>query len=132
MGFEKVGFNMDALQNLTPPSWSDFNVSTTSNNFISQVSSRANETVSYAGTSYLGLGIMVTLFFYLVFKLGNFLEIGAKPYGTIRSVGIAGGICGIMGIQMVALGFFTELYHVVIFIGITLVSTLWVYLNGRR
>jgi len=132
MAYQKVGLNLSKLQNLTPPAYSEFNISTTGSGLIDDIPAKANEVVSYGGISYLGLGVMVTLFFYLAYKLGDYLQLNGQPYSNIRTVGISGGIVGAIGIQMLAIGYFTEFFHVVIFIGILLVSTLWTYYEDRN
>lgn len=132
MAFNKVGLNLSAFNNLTPPSFSDFNISSNPTEIANQIPQKANQVTSFGGISYLGLGIMVTLFFYLVFKLGDFLELKGQPFSTVRATGIAGGITAIIGIQMLSIGYFTEYYHAVIFIGILLVSTLWVWYEDKR
>ena len=132
MAFQKAGLNLSKLQNLTPPSYSDFNLSTTGVGLINDIPDKANQVVSIGGVSYLGISVMVTLFFYLVFKLGDFLELNGQPYSHIRTVGIAAGVVGAIGTQMVMIGYFTEFFHVVIFLGILLVTTLWTFYEDKR
>ena len=128
MAFQKVGINLSALENITPPSYSDFNISSNPIEIANQIPEKAN----IVTRDFMGLGIMVALFFYLVFKLGDALELQGQPFSTLRSVGISAGIVSIFGFQMVMIGYFTQFFHVVIFIGIFLVSLLWVYLEDRR
>ena len=128
MAFQKVGINLSALGNITPPTYEDFNISSNPLEIANQIHEKANLVTD----NFLGLGIMVTLFFYLVFKLGDALELQGQPFSTLRSVGISAGIVSIMGFQMLMIGYFTQFYHVVIFVGIFLVSLIWVYLGDRR
>jgi len=131
MAFNKMGLNVSNLQNLSPPSYSDFNLSNNSIEIVNQIPQKANESVSYAGTSYLGLGIMVTMFFWLIFKLGNALELYNRPFSTIRSVGISAGVVSLFGVMMINIGYFTDFYHVIIFMGILLVSFIWIFLGSK-
>jgi len=128
MALNKVGLNLSVFQNASIPSFSDFNLSTDASTVATQIPQKANEITG----NYLGLGILVTLFFYLVFKLGDFLELNGQPYSTIRSVGISAGVCSIFGVNLLAIGYFTEYFHVVIFMGLLLVSTLWVWFDEKR
>jgi len=128
MEFTKVGMNLTALEDITPLNYSDFNISTTPSEIVNQIPAKANTLTN----NYLGLGIMVTLFLYLVFKLGDALELQGQPFSTIRSVGISAGIVSIVGFQMVMIGYFKEFYHVIIFVVILLISVIWVYLEDRR
>jgi hypothetical protein len=128
MAFQKIGINLTALQNITAPSYSDFNISSNPSEIANQIPEKANLVTN----NFLGLGIMVALFLYLVFKLGDLLELKGQPFSTLRSVGISAGIVSIIGFQMIMIGYFTEFYHVIIFVGIFLVSLLWVYLEDKR
>jgi hypothetical protein len=128
MVFQKVGINLTALGNITPPSYSDFNISSNPSEIANQIPEKANLMTN----NFLGLGIMVALFLYLVYKLGDVLELQGQPFSTIRSVGISSGIVSVIGFQMLMIGYFTEFYHVIIFVGIFLVSMLWVYLEDKK
>mgnify|MGYP000890447425 CR=1 FL=1 len=74
---------------------------------------------------------MVTLFFYLVWKLGRGTEAINEQFSSIRSVGISAGVVSMLGLMMLNLGFFTEYYHVVIFMGITLLSWLVIFIGSK-
>ena len=128
MAFNKVGLNLSVLNNLTPPGYDDLNISTTAEGIINDIPAKANSVTN----NFYGLGIMLTLFFYLVYKLGNFVEFQGQPFSTIRSVGISAGIVSMIGVNMLSIGYFTEYYHAVIFMGVLLVSTLWVWIEDKR
>ena len=128
MAFQKVGINLTALQNITSPNMSAFNISTNPTVIASQIPEKAN----IVTRNYLGLGIMVTLFFYLIFKLGDALELQGQPFSSIRSVGISAGIVSIIGFQMLMIGYFTQFFHVTIFLGILLICMLWVYIEDQK
>jgi|SRR6056297_1693777 len=125
MVMDKIGLNVSVLNNLTRPNVS---IGGTPKEIINNFSTNAN----ILTFNYYGLGILVTLFFFLVWKLGRGAEMINEQFSTVRSVGIAGGVCAILGLQMLNLGFFSEFYHVVVFGGIALLSWIIVYLNSRR
>jgi len=128
MGFEKIGLNLSVLENLQPPNISAFNVSLDPTEIANQIPQRANEVTN----NFFGLGVMTTLFFYLIYKLGDRLEFEGQDYGTLRTVGISAGIVSIIGFQMLLIGYFTNFYHLVIFIGIFMISTIWVAIEDRK
>jgi mannose/fructose/N-acetylgalactosamine-specific phosphotransferase system component IIC len=132
MTFRKTGIDFTKLNNMTTLNYTDFNLSETGTGLVTDIPYKANKMVEVGGTSYFGLGILVTLFFYLVFKLGDVLDLKTQPYSILRSVGIAGGICGAIGIQMLAIGFFTEFYHVAIFITLLFIMTVWVWYEDKN
>lgn len=124
MVMNKIGLNISVLQNLTAP-----NISTGSGKEIaSNLSTSANQQTF----NYFGLGIMVTLFFYLVWKLGRGTDIINEQFSSIRSVGISAGVVSMLGLMMLNLGFFTEYYHVVVFMGITLLCWLVIFIGSKR
>jgi len=127
MAFEKIGINFTGLRNLTPPNISTFNISTDPNELINDIPAKAN----FVTQNYFGLGIMIVLFFYLVLRLGDLLELGGQQYSYLRTVGISAGVVSIIGYQMLLIGYFTEIYHVVIFMTILLISFIWVFLEER-
>ncbi len=128
MGFEKIGLNLTVLEDIPTLNISDFGISTDPSLIANQIPAKANEVTS----NYLGLGIMTALFFYLIYKLGDRLEFEGQEFSTLRTVGISAGIVSIIGFQMLLIGYFTEFYHVVIFIGIFMISTIWVAIEDRR
>ncbi len=128
MVFEKIGLNLSALQDLTPPNMTEFNISSNPLEIINQIPQKAN-VVTF---DFLGLGIMTTLFFYLIWKLGDRLEFDGQPFSILRTVGISAGVISLIGFQMLLIGYFTQFYHVVIFMAIFLISALWVYIAERK
>ena len=125
MAMQKVGLNLSVLQNLSVPS---IDISNTTEEIAAQIPQKANEITG----GYLGLGIMTSLFFFLVWKLGEGLDTINDQFSTIRSVGISAGICSLMGLQMLNFGFFNNYFHVVIYMGILFVCWIVVYLSSRR
>lgn len=125
MAMQKVGINLSVLNNISTPT---INVSNSTEEILLQIPQKANEITG----NFFGLGVMTALFFFLVWKLGEGINTINDQYSTIRSVGIAAGISGLMGLQMLNFGFFTEFYHVVIFLSINFICGLAIYLTSRR
>ena len=123
MAFTKVGLNLSVFNNLSVPSFQDLNISTNSTEIIEQIPEKANQVTM----NYFGLGVMVVLFFYLIYRLRDIVEQGGQAYSTVRSVGISAGVCALMGINLLSIGYFTDYYHVVIFMGILSVCIGWVW-----
>lgn len=120
----KIGLNITALTKITPPNVS---VPSSAEGFVKELPQKANELTN----NFFGLGIMASLFFFLIWKLGQGIEFANEKYSTIRSVGISAGIVAIIGLQALSLGYFVNYYHVVVFMGILLVTIIWVYLEDR-
>jgi hypothetical protein len=121
----KIGLNLSVLNNISAP---NITIPTSASEIIADLPVNANSQTN----NYFGMGILVTLFFFLVWKLGRGTELLNEQFSSIRSVGIAGGVCCMLGFQMLNLGYFTEIYHVVIFGGITLLSWIIVFLGNKR
>lgn len=128
MAFTKIGLNLSALRNLTPPNMTDFNLSTNPLEIANQIPEKANIVTN----NFFGLGIMVSLFIYLIWKLGDRLEFAGKEFSSLRTVGISAGIVTLIGFQMMVIGYFTEFSHLVIFVGIFLLSFVWIFISERR
>ena len=128
MAFTKIGLNLTKLQNLTPPNMTDFNISLNPLKLINQIPEKANEVTN----NYLGLGIMFSLFIYLVWKLGDRLEFEGEQFSTLRTVGISAGIVSLIGFEMMVIGYFTQFSHLVLFLGIFLIVFVWLIIEDRR
>ena len=128
MVVSKIGLNLSVFQNMSVPTYSDFNISSEATQIANEIPSKANEVTQ----NFLGLGILITLFFYLVYKIGDFVENNGNPFASIRCVGVSAGICSVIGVNMLMIGYFTEFFHIVIFMGLLLVSTIWVWYDERR
>jgi hypothetical protein len=125
MVMNKIGLNLSVLNNLTAP---NISLGGTAKEISDNIAKSANTQTN----NYFGMGILVTLFFFLVWKLGRGTELLNEQFSSIRSIGIAGGVCCILGFQMLNLGYFTEIYHVVIFGGITLLTWIIVFIGNKR
>jgi len=125
MVMDKVGLNISALNDISPP-----NIS-----IGSSAEEIAGNMVTYANTityNYYGLGVMVTLFFFLVWKLGKGTREINEQFGSIRSVGVSAGVVGMIGVQALSSGIFTEYFHAVIFLGITMVCWVVIFIGEKR
>jgi len=122
MPLTKVGINFTNLGNVTPLNLSiDINPKTMADSVVA----KANE-VTF---NYLGLGVMLTTFMYLIYFFQD--ELQGFRFSGIRSTAIASIIVSMFGIICTNLGFFTEYYHVVIFIVISAITTIWVLIEER-
>lgn len=118
MAFTKIGINFDGLQDIEP-----LNIETpsTAEGFIQQGIDKANEFTN----GYLGLMVSSTMFLYLVYTLTDTSEFGSFRYSYIRGIGIAASIVSIFGILALIGGIFNNFYHIVIFMTISLLATIW-------
>jgi hypothetical protein len=121
---DKIGFNITGLDNLTAPT---FDAPTSSADFLGKATIRINELTG----GYFGLIVLSTLFIYLWWILADRTEYGDFRYSLTRSLGIASMICGIMGYFMVSFGYFSEFSHVGVFLGLGMITTVWVYLEEK-
>lgn len=124
MVVEKIGIEFSNLNNISPLNVS---IPNTVDGFINNIPEVSNELTG----GYLGLIVLVALFIYLLINFSDKTEYGFFRYSPIRAIGIASGVCGVMGVMMVNIGYFTEYFHVVIFMVISMVCTIWVYIEER-
>jgi len=125
MVMNKIGLNLSILNNLTAP---NISLGKTGDEIVDTLSTTTNQ-VTF---NYFGLGVMVTLFFYLIWHLGRGNELLNGQYSSLRSVGISAGIVSMLGLMFLNLGFFTMYYHVVIFMGISVFSWLIIYIGNKK
>lgn len=116
MPLEKVGLNLDGLDNITAPT---FDFKNTTQELINDLPIKANE----VSGGWWGLIAMSGLFSFLLWKF-NQEQADAGDYGfnTTRSIGLASAIVSIIGLFAVNIGYFSNFYHVVIFIVISFIS----------
>jgi len=117
VAFEKIGINLTALRDIKP-----LNISVSSD-YLQDAPKIANEVTG----GFLGLTVSVVMFIFLFWYLSDITEYGNFRYTKLRATGIASCIVSILGIVALSVGFFTELYHIVIFMVITIIVLLWVY-----
>lgn len=117
MPLQKLGLNFSNLNNITPPT---FDIKNNSREFLNDIPIKANETTQ----GFLGLFTLVSLFFFLMWRFNQDLADGGDyAFSTYRSMGIAFGVCSIVGIFCLNVGYFTNFYHVAIFIIATFIMT---------
>lgn len=111
----KIGLNLTNLQNVTAPS---FDFKNTTEQFLNDIPNKANSITE----GFYGLIVLSALFGWLIWKLSE-MEIsgGAFGYSYTRSIGIASGICSVIGLFCLNMGYFSNFYHVVIFIATTFI-----------
>jgi len=116
----KVGINMS---NLGTPDPISIDLPNSSTEFIQEIPRRANELTG----GFLGIGVLITLFVIMIKLLTD--EFEGFRYSLIRGISISSIVCSIFGIFCLNVGYFTELYPVVLFMTIALISTLWVVIE---
>jgi len=125
MPIEKVGLNLDALKDIDVPT---YNASKTaeewSREFITQANVMTND--------FFGLGTMLVLFFYMIWKLGTGLTEANEQFSTVRAIGISAGVTSMIGLTMLNVGIFTQYFHVVIFMGITFLMSIMLIIQERQ
>lgn len=123
----KIGLNLTALDNVTPPTFSITN-QTDATTLLEQVPQTANEMTG----GFYGLIILGSLFGYLMWKLSQDQAFGGDyGYDYVRGIGIAASICGVIGLFCLNMGFFVNFYHVLVFIIIGFIGTGLVW-KGER
>lgn len=123
MPLQKIGINLTGLQNLTVP---NFDIKNNSKDLINDIPIKANEITG----GWLGIVSMGTLFTFLIYLFKKDTVAGGDfGYDTARSIGIASSIVSIIGLYMLNLGYFTNYFHVVIFIVMAFISVGIVYKN---
>ena len=124
MNIEKVGLNLTSMENISAP---DFNFSTSVSDFIKDIPVKANNYTN----GYLGGIVMVVLFGYLYWRLTDLGATGEFRFSKIRGIGLASGIAGTVGMVMISIGYYTQLYPVVFFLLVFMVAFAWVVKEER-
>jgi len=119
MALNKIGINLSAIGNLTAP---DFNLSTTPSGFLDDIPARANAITS----GYFGLIALGGLFAYLFYVLRDQTEFGRFKFSNIRALGVASGIVSTIGMVGLNIGYFVNYWHIVIFMSVCMLSTIWI------
>lgn len=118
MPLESLGFNISGVQDITAP---EFNISSNITEFITDIPDKANE---YTG-NFVGTPIMIGIAFYLYYKLSDRSQTASFGYSQVRSIALATGITGVVGMVMYAIGYFRQLYAVMFFIIIFMLMFIW-------
>lgn len=125
MAIEKIGINFTNWGNMTSPS---FTVPTTSKGWIDRAITVTHE-LTYGFFGLISMSISFLILFYL---LTDVSYTGEFRFSRIRGAGIAAAMVSIIGIFMLSFGWFTSIYHVVVFMTITMVATIWCFLDKRN
>lgn len=116
MPLQKIGVNLTGLDNIDTPT---FDIANNSVDLLNSIPVKANEITG----GWWGLTSLVGLFVFLLWKFNQeFGQGGDFGYDTARSIGVASCVCSIIGLVALNIGFFTNFYHVVIFIVIAFIS----------
>jgi hypothetical protein len=124
MAHEKIGLNVSALGNITGPT---FDIPTSTSGWLAKWIAQANTLTN----GFYGLISLSIMFLFLIWKLGDKTSSIDFQFSKIRASGIAGFMCGISGIFMLSVGVFTNLYHVVIFLVIGLIASMWTFMEKK-
>lgn len=110
MPLTKIGLNVTNIENLTAPT---FDIANTTEEFINDIPAKANE----ISQGWLGFTILMGLFFWLQWKLHQDLYSGGDfGFSIQRSLGMSCSVCSIIGLYCLNMGYFTNYYHVALFI----------------
>jgi len=124
MPLSKVGFNATGVQNIVVP---EFNITGNTTKLVNDIPLKANQYTN----GFLGLAVLIVLFFYLYYKLADVAETGFFRYSQIRSITISCGIAGIVGSVMYSIGYFIQLYPILFFLIIFMIGFVWVIKEER-
>jgi len=116
MTLNKIGLNISALQNINLP---ELDIPNSTDEFINEIPTKANEITN----GFVGVIILAGLFWYLYAVLSK-AEFYGGDFGLskLRATAASSAICSIFGLICLNLGYFSNYYHVVIFLVITFVS----------
>ena len=120
--FTKIGIDFNGLSNLEPI---NITIKKTADEILRQAPIRANELTN----NWFGFISSITLFTYLFITLSDVSPFGDFRYTKIRAFGICSAIVSMLGLVALQIGFFNNYYHIVIFIILTMVMTIWVKLE---
>ena len=120
-----MALNFTALQNLTPLNFSTANL-TDVNNMVPNMINTTNASTQ----SYLGLGILISVFLVLVFTI--FRDDGDIRMDITRSIMLSSGFCSILGIVLLISNIIGSFIHVMWFIGIFAISLVSTYMLKKK
>ena len=107
-------------QNMTPLS-----INTTQLNDINNIVPILINNADTQTEGYLGLGILIIVFFILVFL--SFRDDGEIRLDILRSILLSSGFCSILGVIMLVTNFISSFVHVMWFFVIFVISVIFVY-----
>ena len=117
--FTKVGIKFDNIGTVKP-----LNINFASNieQFFADIPIKANQLTG----GYFGVIVSTAMFFVLFYFFADQSEYSNFRYSNVRSVGMAACVVSMLGMMFLIFGFFTEMYHIVIFMVIAMICTIWV------
>ena len=99
MAITKLGLNLTALDNISPP---NLTIPTTGREVIDLIPSKANELVGFALLTHIILGGLAVLLYWI---LSDKLPFGEFKYSDIRALFLSSSIASVIGVVMVEIGF---------------------------
>ena len=125
MTLNKIGLNVSNIGNINPP---NFNFKNDTTEFINDIPNKANLVTN----NFLGLIISTALFGYLYITFSKSENFGGDfGFSPLRSLGLSAIIVNILGLVCLNLGYFTNYYHIAIFIIIGVLSVLGVWKSNK-
>lgn len=116
-----IGLNLNALTNVSAPSYNLTNK--TALQLINDFPTIANNTTD----GYLGLIVLMIFFIFLIWKLSDRSNYETFYYGYLRSIGIGSGICSLLGIINLSIGYYVNFIHVAYFYGVFVICIVWIW-----
>ena len=124
MPIDKVGIDFGNLRDMQPPS---FNFSNNTKDFLNDLPKKTNELTD----GIWAIWVLGVLFAYLYWRLVETRIYSDFNYSHFRGIGIASGICGVIGMFMTSLGYFIILYPTIFFIVICLLMIVAIKMDER-
>lgn len=126
MAIERIGLDLNATQNWTPPS---FNATKTGTDYLREMPEVVNESTRY----FFGWGVLVTLFITLYTNLNEKDINHGFGYDEGQSWFISSGITFIFGLLFTMIGFVHNFVAVGVMGGIfVVIGIIIIYLNNNK
>jgi len=124
MTLEKININFSGLNNITPL---EFDLPSTPSEWLTQIPQRANEVTG----GFLGIGILLSVFLLFYIKVTDVSQFGEFRYSRIRGLAIASIIGGLVGINLIQIGFIQDFVTTAILLSIGLLCIIIVKIEER-
>lgn len=124
MVVEKIGLNLTQLTNTPPPipEWTNY----TATEFINYIPEHANTVTD----GYFGIITLITLGIFLFWLLSDRNQFGQYRYSIIRAFGISMGICLLIGMQLIQIGYIVNFVHLAIIMGFYILMNIYVIIKN--
>ena len=126
MTVEKIGLNFSELTTNPPPIPEFVNMSAIE--LINYIPDNANTMTN----GYYGLIVLLVLGIFLFWLFSDRGQFGQFRYSVIRALGLSMGICLMFGIQMIQIGYITNLIHLGYFLGFYMMMNIYVIINNPQ